>query len=136
MAAALLALASPALADTPPAKAQEPIALEAPKDFASAVAAVERAAATKAEPLEGLGGQVPEGEGRAFAVEGKVAERLLAGSHAAFRGAGFYLFRYERSYGMAGEKDRLGLLKTGDRNAVLRRMGTSAAKRGDIARRL
>ncbi len=108
------------------APAAAPIALAAPKDFATAVQAIEAATGVKGEKLRF--GNVPLEDGRSFAVEPRTAERLLAGSHAAFRKAGLYLFRYERSYGMPGEKDHIGLLKTPDRSVVIRRVGTAGPK--------
>ena len=126
-AAALLGAALAARAAPPKAGEHSPIVLAAPKDFAAAVAAVERATGAKGVPLETAAGAVPLAEGRSFAVPARTAERLLAGSHAAFRRAGFYLFRHERSFGVAGEHDHLGLLVASDRNAVLRRIGTGGA---------
>jgi hypothetical protein len=132
LAAALVALLAPAAAragdPAPAAKPRTPIALAAPADFAAAATAVEQATGTKGEKLPF--GDVPLAEGRSFAVEPGVAERLLEGSHVAFKKAGVYLFRYERSYGMAGEKDKLGLLKTGDHRAVVRRVGTGQPRSG------
>lgn len=124
------AFAASAGAATPTPTPTGPIALAAPRSFAAAVAAIERATGARGEPLETGRGTIPLGEGRSFAVPSKLAERLLVGNHATFREAGFYLFRYERSFGLAGEKDRLGLLAVRDRNAVLRRMGTSGADVG------
>jgi hypothetical protein len=129
-AAALLVAAHAVPAAQQGTKSHAPIVLDAPKNLPAAVAAVERATGVKGLPLETPRGKVPPAEGRAFAVEPAVAERLLAGSHAPFRKAGVYLFRYERSYGLAGDKDGLALVATSDRNAVLRRMGTSGPKRG------
>jgi len=129
-AAALVSAAFAVSAGTPEPKAPGPIALAAPRDFAAAVAAIERATGAKGGPIETGGGPIPLEEGRSFAVESRQVERLLSGSHATFRKAGFYLFRYERSFGMAGEKDRLGLLAAGDRSAVIRRMGTGSAHHG------
>ena len=63
-------------------------------------------------------------------VPGRTAERLLDGSHTAFRKAGLYLFRLERAFGLAGEKDPLVLLATADRNAVVRRVGTGSPRDG------
>ncbi|HEX9048966.1 MAG TPA: DUF4253 domain-containing protein [Anaeromyxobacter sp.] len=123
---AALALAAAPLA----AGASDPIALGKPKTFDDAVAALERATGAKGEPVELGGKPVPPGEGRAFPVDGATAERLLSGSHASFRTAGLYLFRLERSFGIAGEKDPVVLLKTADRDAVVRRVGTSSAKTG------
>jgi hypothetical protein len=107
---------------------QPPLALTAPADFGAAVVAIEKATGAKAEKLPF--GEARSGQGRSFSVEPSVAERLLEGSHGAFRKAGFYLFRYERSFGMAGEKDRLGLLETADHRAVLRRVGTGQSHVG------
>jgi hypothetical protein len=125
------ALAAPlALAggDAKPAAATpaSTIALSAPRTFAAAVEAVERATGAKGEKLQL--GNVPLEKGRSFRVDAKTSERLLAGSHASFRKAGFYLFRQERSYGIAGDKDHLALLATRDRNEVIRRVGTSAPR--------
>ncbi len=123
------ALLSSALAQAgaPSPKDSWPIALPAPKDLAGAVALLERATGARGEAIEAAGGPIPLVEGRSFPVEGKLAARILLGSHEAFRKAGFYLFRHERSFGLAGDKDRLGILATSDRNAVLRRMGTGSA---------
>jgi hypothetical protein len=126
VAAALLAPAPVRAADAPKDAGRKPIVLAAPADFAAAAAAVEKA--TGAAPEKVPFGDVPLAEGRAYAVDPAVAERLLEGTHAGFRRAGFYLFRYERSYGMAGEKDRLVLLATGDHRAVIQRVGTARAQ--------
>lgn len=123
---ALLPSATAQAKSTPP-KDSRPIVLPAPKDFAGAVALLERATGAQGEAIEAAGGSIPLEEGRSFPVEGKLAARLLAGSHEVFRKAGVYLFRHERSYGIAGDKDRIAVLATGDRNAVLRRMGTGSA---------
>lgn len=108
--------------------ARQPLVLAAPASFAGAVAAVEKATGVAGEKLPF--GDVPVAQGRSFAVDPAVAERLLEGSHTGFRKAGFYLFRYERSYGMAGEKDRIGLLGTADRRAVVRQVGTGQSTKG------
>jgi hypothetical protein len=128
--AAVTALAPAPSRAGPPAGGSGPIALARPASFEAAVAALEGATGVTAEPVELGGKSVPASEGRAFGVSAAVAERLLAGSHATFREAGLYLFRLERSFGLAGEKDPLVLLRTGDRNAVVRRVGTSSAKAG------
>jgi hypothetical protein len=115
-----------AQAGPPAGEAKGSIVLPAPKDFASAVAALEGAAGVKSEAVELGGAVVPLSEGRAFPVDGNTAERFLAGNHTTFRKAGLYLFRLERAFGLAGEKDPLVLLATSDRNAVIRRVGTAA----------
>ncbi len=90
--------------------------------------AIESATGAKGGAIDA--GKIPLSEGRSFELDGKIAERLLAGSHAAFRKAGLYLFRYERSFGVAGEKDKVALLATADRGAVIRRIGTASPKDG------
>ncbi|HEY6101458.1 MAG TPA: DUF4253 domain-containing protein [Anaeromyxobacter sp.] len=135
-AAALLATALAASAAPPAQKEADPFELAAPKDFGAAVAAVERATGAKGGAIETANGAIPLAEGRSFSVESRIAERLLTGSHATFRKAGLYLFRYERAFGLPGEKDRLGLLAESDRNAVLRRIGTGSAHRGLTTERI
>ncbi len=127
-AAATLSLPGAPLAA--PATASGPIVLAHPASFDAAVAAIEAATGAKGEPVELGGAPVPPDDGRAFAVDGVTAERVLRGSHATFREAGLYLFRLERSFGIAGEKDPLVLLRTADRDAVVRRVGTAGPKVG------
>jgi Domain of unknown function (DUF4253) len=127
---ALCGAPGPALAGMPPARVADPIVLRAPKSFAAAVAMVEKATGVKADPFEAAKTPVPPSEGRSFALDSKIANRLLAGSHSPFRKAGFYLFRYERGFGLPGEHDRVGLLATADRDAVVRRMRTAEGRGG------
>lgn len=128
--AAGLALAVKASAVGATGPTREPIVLHEPADLAAAVAAIEAATGAKGAPLETADGPVPPAEGRAFALDGETCARLLAGSHASFRKAGLYLFRTERSYGMAGDKDRAGILVASGRAAVIRRIGTAGPKQG------
>lgn len=132
----MLVSSAPAQAGLASPKDTSPIVLPAPKDLAGAVALLERATGAQGGAIEAAKGPVPLEEGRSFPVAGRLATRLLAGSHGVFREAGFYLFRHERSYGLAGEKDRLGVLAVKDRNAVLRRMGTGNAARGFTTEKL
>jgi uncharacterized protein DUF4253 len=114
----------------PAARVADPIVLRAPKSFAAAVAAVEKATGVKPEVLRAAKGPVPLSEGCSFPLDAKTANRLLAGSHATFLKAGVYLFRYERGFGLPGENDHVALLATRDRDAVLRRMGTAEGRGG------
>jgi hypothetical protein len=106
------------------------IVLTAPEHFRAAVEAVEHATGVEGERIESAGPEIPLESGRSFAVDAKTAERLLAGSHTTFREAGLYLFRYQRSYGLPGEKDHIGLLATADPEVVIRQMGTAGPRRG------
>ncbi|MGB8930337.1 MAG: DUF4253 domain-containing protein [Anaeromyxobacteraceae bacterium] len=121
---ALLVAPTPATAAKAPA-AKPTIALATPRSFAAAVAAIEKATGSKEMDLELKGNPLPAGEGRAFRMDGKVATRLVDGSHAPFLKAGLYLFRLERSFGMGGGLDTVALVKTTDRDALIRRVGTS-----------
>jgi hypothetical protein len=105
-------------------RVKPPIALAAPKSLEAAVAAIEKATGTRSAPLQLGGTAIPTAEGRTFPMEGKVATRLLEGSHATFLKAGLYLFRYERSFGMGGDRDHIALLATTDPDAVVRKIGT------------
>jgi hypothetical protein len=127
LALALAALGAPLAAGAAkaPAKGAAPIVLAAPKDFAAAVRAVEKATGAKAADLELKGNPLPAEEGRSFRIEGHLATRLIDGSHAPFLKAGFYLFRLERSFGMGGGLDVIGLVKTTDRDALIRKVGTA-----------
>lgn len=127
---AFLASAAPAQAGASTSKDAGPIVLPAPKDLAAAVSSLAGVAGAPGEAIETASGSIPLEEGRSFQVDGKVATRLLAGSHVPFREAGLYLFRHERSFGLPGEKDRLGILRATDRRAVLLRMGTGNARQG------
>jgi uncharacterized protein DUF4253 len=130
LAAALLALLPGAARAKTPADGQGPILLPAPKSFAAAVKLVEDAVGVKGGQIDSEGAPIPLSEGRAFAIDAHTAERLLTGSHRTFRKAGVYLFRYERGFGLPGEKDLVGLLATADPLAVIRRIGTAGPKRG------
>lgn len=132
---ALAAAGSPAAAGAPAKGAKDvrtPISLPAPRSFAEAVAAVEKATGAKGAAIETEGDPVPVEKGRSFEVPSRTAERLLAGSHARFLKAGFYLFRHERAFGVAGEKDRIGLVNTADRGEVIRLMGTGGSRKASV----
>lgn len=105
--------------------AEGPISLTKPKSYAAAIAAIEKATGAKGTELALDHKAVPAAEGRAFKIDGHVATRLIDGSHDAFLAAGLYLFRYERSFGMAGGKDIVALVVTTDRTALIRRVATS-----------
>jgi hypothetical protein len=127
---AALALSPLAARAVPSPSGAGPIALPRPASFDAAAAAIEGATGVKGHAAELGGAAVPLSEGRAFEVDAATAERLLAGSHRAFLDSGLYLFRLERAFGIAGEKDPVVLLRTADRGAVVRRVGTSGPKGG------
>jgi hypothetical protein len=124
--AAVAALAQPAAAAAAvkATRPGPPIVLAAPRSLDAAVAAILKATRAKSEPLVLGGKPVPATEGRSFSIDAKIATRLLDGSHATYLKAGLYLFRYERSFGMAGAHDHVAVLATTDGDSILRRMGT------------
>jgi hypothetical protein len=126
LAAAMGALLAPSPAPAKGTqKAGAPIVLGTPKSFAAAVAAIEKATGAKGADLELQGKPLLADEGRSFRIEGHVATRLIEGSHTPFLKAGLYLFRHERNFGMGGGLDVVGLIKTTDRDALIRRVGTA-----------
>ena len=124
-AAAIGALLAPSPAPAKGTQKAAPIVLGAPKSFAAAVAAIEKATGAKGADLELRGKPLLADEGRSFRIEGHVATRLIEGSHAPFLKAGLYLFRHERNFGMGGGLDVVGLVKSTDRDALIRRVGTA-----------
>jgi hypothetical protein len=117
-------------------EALPPIVLAKPVSFDAGVAAIEKATGVRPTGLHGRSASVPQGEGRAFSLDSHTATRLLDGSHDPYLEAGLYLFRQERSFGLADEKDVLAVLATPDWRAVVRRMGTAGASRGVTTERI
>jgi hypothetical protein len=107
------------------AAAAAPLVLAQPASFEAGVAAIERATGARATRLHGRSASVPVGEGRAFQVDTATATRLLDGSREAYRKAGLFLFRHERSFGLADEMDVVAVLATADWHAAVRRIGTA-----------
>lgn len=99
----------------------------APATFREAVRALERLAGGAATPLVGTdsGGDSLLTEGFAVSVPSARAERLVAAAQPRFLEKGFYLFRSEQHFGIAGRSDRVALLPRSDRYEILRLMGTN-----------
>jgi hypothetical protein len=102
-----------------------PIVLAQPASLDAAVVAIETTTGARPTRLHGRTASVPTTEGRAFQLDTAVATRLIEGSSAPFRKAGLFLFRHERSFGLADEKDVVGVLVTRDWRAAVRRIGTA-----------
>lgn len=113
-----------------------PIVLARPASFAAGVTAIERATGARPVVLHGRSASVPTSEGRAFELDTSTATRLLDGSHDTFLQAGLFLFRQERSFGLADSKDVVGVLATRDWRAAVRRIGTAGAARGVTTERI
>lgn len=75
-------------------------------------------------------GSIPGHEGRAFVLDGDLAERILAGSHLHFLESGVFLFRCERGAASGRRRDVLAIMPTQDPRVVIRRLGTGAPGRG------
>jgi hypothetical protein len=63
--------------------------------------------------------------GVSFDVPQEKIQTILFQTHADFLARGFYLFRYEQSFGIGGRPDRIGLLPTTDKYAVMAVMDTN-----------
>jgi len=98
-----------------------------PAGFPDAVGALERLAGAKATPLVGLDsvGDSVLTEGFAVSVPPARAERLVVAAQPRFLERGFYLFRSEQHFGIAGHPDRVALFPRSDRYEILRLMGTN-----------
>jgi len=99
----------------------------APAAFPDAVRALERLAGSAATPLVGTDsvGDSLRTEGFAVSVPSARAERLVAAAQPRFLEKGFYLFRSEQHFGIAGRSDRVALFPRSDRYEILRLMGTN-----------
>jgi len=99
----------------------------APVAFPDAVRALEQLAGGKATPLVGIDsvGDSVATEGFAVNVPPARAERLVAAAQPHFLEKGFYLFRSEQHFGIAGHRDRVALFPRSDRDEILRLMGTN-----------
>jgi hypothetical protein len=63
--------------------------------------------------------------GVSFDVPHKKIEGILFEAHTNFLAKGFYLFRYNQMFGIDGEPDKVGLLPTTDKYAVIAAMATN-----------
>lgn len=117
-----VAQAKPAAAE---GEVQPPLVLAKPASLEGAIIAIQQATGARPMRLHGRSASVPSEEGRAFQVDAATAARLLDGSREPFRQAKLFLFRHERSFGLADEKDVVAVLATDDWRAAVRRMGTA-----------
>jgi hypothetical protein len=63
--------------------------------------------------------------GVSFEVPHDKVEAILLQTHTDFLAKGFYLFRHDQSFGIGGRPDRIGLLPTTDKYAVMAAMDTN-----------
>lgn len=63
--------------------------------------------------------------GVSFDVPEAKVKKLLRKAHADFLAKGFYLFRHDQGFGIDGRPDKVGLLPTADKYAVIAAMGTN-----------
>jgi hypothetical protein len=112
-------------------KTQEPV----PKpDFSEAAKApafqqaIKEAATLLGSSPQPLHSQGENGEltgGVSFDVPQKKIEAILLKAHTNFLAQGFYLFRHDQNFGIGGKLDKVGLLPTADKYAVMAAMETN-----------
>jgi hypothetical protein len=97
-------------------------------EYAEAVRQLEMLADTRGEPLRALAddGRVVTTSGVSIPMRSTLVASFLAQVRPLFLAHGFYVFRAEQSFGIAGEPDRIAILPTADQLEVVRTMGTSA----------
>lgn len=112
-------------------KTQEPVTKpdfsEAAKDpgFQAAIREAASMLGAQPQPLKSPGeGEKIEG-GVSFDVPQQKLESLLTKAHAHFLAKGFYLFRYDQHFNIGGQPDKVGLLPTNDKYAVMAVMDTN-----------
>ena len=77
------------------------------------------------QPLVSLGEQQNIPGGVSFSVPGDKVGIILHKTHLQFLAKGYYLFRYEQNFGLGDRTDRMGLLPTTDKYAVMAVMETN-----------
>ena len=105
-------------------------------DYAEAVRQLESLAGAKGETLRALTdeGRVVTTSGVSIPMRSTLVSAFLEQVRPRFLAHGFYVFRAEQSFGIAGEPDRIAILPTADQLEVVRTIGTSAPNY-DIANR-
>jgi hypothetical protein len=112
-------------------KTQEPVAKpdfsEAAKSpaFQQAIKDATRLLGAQPKPLESPGEDEKINGGVSFDVPQKKLEAILRQTHTNFLARGFYLFRYDQHFGIQGTPDKVGLLPTTDKYAVMAAMDTN-----------
>lgn len=91
--------------------------------------AIKEAAALLGAPPQPLRSQAEDEQvkgGVSFGVSQKKIEPILLRAHTNFLAKGFYLFRYDQGFGIGGRPDKVALLPTTDKYAVMAAMDTNA----------
>lgn len=89
--------------------------------------AVKEAAALLGSPPKPLEGQEASLGGFSFLAPQAKIEAILFKAHTNFLAKGCYLFRYHQSFNIGGQPDKVGLLPTIDKYAVIAAMQTDGA---------
>jgi hypothetical protein len=117
-------------------KTQEPVPKPDFSDAAKSPAfqqAIKDAAALLGAPPQPLYSEAEGDEiegGVSFDVPEKKIEAVLRPAHTNFLARGFYLFRYDQNFGIAGHPDKVGLLPTADKYAVMAALDTNGDNYG------
>jgi hypothetical protein len=98
--------------------AKSPAFQQAIKDAAVLLGAQPQPLHSQAENEEIKGGV-------SFDVPKEKIEAILRQAHTNFLARGFYLFRYDQNFGISGQPDKVGLLPTTDKYAVMAALDTN-----------
>ncbi|HWQ91666.1 MAG TPA: DUF4253 domain-containing protein [Clostridia bacterium] len=121
----------PAMADNdtvPQVPKPDFTAAAADPKYAQVIAEVERLLGAKRQPLEAVEGPVTGGF--SFDVPRARIEALLPKAHTNYLAKGVYLFRYDQSFDIGGQPDKVGLLPTTNKFDVIAAMETDGANSG------
>jgi hypothetical protein len=108
----------------PVAKPDFTVAARDPK-FQEAIKEAEALLGARPETLKSEDEDAEVKGGVSFDVPHGRIERILFEAHTNFLAKGFYLFRYLQLFGVDNEPDKIGLLPTSDKYAVIAAMGTN-----------
>jgi hypothetical protein len=99
-------------------------------EFQRAIADAARLFEVAPKPLRsvGEGGEIKGGV--CFEAPAQRIEAVLGEAHADFLSRGYYLFRFERHFEIGGRPDKVGLLATADKYAVMALMDTNGDNYG------
>jgi len=106
---------------------EKPDFSEAAKDanFQEAIRQASALLGANPQSLRTLGEDEEVTGGVSFEVPQDKVQAVLSQAHTDFLARGFYLFRYDQSFGIGGSPDKIGLLPTTDKYAVMAAMETN-----------
>jgi hypothetical protein len=117
-------------------KVQEPVLkpdfseAAASPEFQQAIKEASSLLGSQPQPLHSPGENTELTGGVSFDVPARRVGAILSDAHMKFLAKGFYLFRYEQNFGFDDAPDKLGLLPTTDKYAVMAAMETNGDNYG------